>query len=107
MQNLVAALKSHPVIAAVRTPEAVTRACQSPVAAVFLLGGSIFTLPGMVSAISAAIGARKININNMLNKSRKNMAVTVLELDKLPDQRLLTELMALPGVIRVRCFHEE
>ena len=62
---------------------------------------------GMVSAISAAIGARKININNMLNKSRKNMAVTVLELDKLPDQRLLTELMALPGVIRVRCFHEE
>ena len=63
--------------------------------------------PGMVSAISAAIGARKININNMLNKSRKNMAVTVLELDKLPDQRLLTELMALPGVIRVRCFHEE
>lgn len=63
--------------------------------------------PGMVSAISAAIGARKININNMMNKSRKDVAVTVLELDKLPDQRLLTELMALPGVIRVRCFHEE
>lgn len=63
--------------------------------------------PGMVSAISAAIGARKININNMLNKSRKAMAVTVLELDKMPDQRLLTELLALPGVIRVRCFHED
>ncbi|MEG2605245.1 MAG: NAD(P)-dependent oxidoreductase, partial [Clostridia bacterium] len=62
--------------------------------------------PGMVSAISAAIGARKININNMLNKSRKDMAVTVLELDKLPDQRLLTELLALPGVLRVRSFHE-
>ncbi|MEG0126202.1 MAG: 3-phosphoglycerate dehydrogenase family protein [Clostridia bacterium] len=62
--------------------------------------------PGMVSAISAAIGARKININNMQNKSRKNMAVTVLELDKLPDARLMTELTALPGVIRVRCFHE-
>ncbi|MEG0270139.1 MAG: 3-phosphoglycerate dehydrogenase family protein [Clostridia bacterium] len=62
--------------------------------------------PGMVSAISAAIGARKININNMQNKSRKSMAVTVLELDKLPDARLMTELTALPGVIRVRCFHE-
>lgn len=60
--------------------------------------------PGMVSAISAAIGARKININNMINKSRKDVAVTVLELDKAPDPRLTTELMALPGVIRVRVF---
>ncbi|MDD3334377.1 MAG: 3-phosphoglycerate dehydrogenase family protein [Eubacteriales bacterium] len=60
--------------------------------------------PGMVSAISAAIGARKININNMINKSRKNIAVTVLELEKTPDARLLTELKALPGVIRVRVF---
>lgn len=60
--------------------------------------------PGMVSAIAAAIGARKININNMINKSRKEIAVTVLELDRLPDQRLLTELMALPGVLRIREF---
>lgn len=58
--------------------------------------------PGMVSAIAAAIGARKININNMINKSRKEIAVTVLEIDRLPDQRLQTELMALPGVIRIR-----
>ena len=63
--------------------------------------------PGMVSAISAAIGSRKININNMINKSRKDVAVTVVELDKLPDARLMTELQALPGVIRVRSFHEE
>ena len=60
--------------------------------------------PGMVSAISAAIGARKININNMVNKSRKDVAVTVLEVEKAPDSRLLTELMALPNVIRVRTF---
>ena len=60
--------------------------------------------PGMVSALSAAIGARKININNMINKSRKEIAVTVLEIDRLPDQRLQTELLALPGVIRVRIF---
>ena len=58
--------------------------------------------PGMVSAISAAIGARKININNMLNKSRRDMAVTVLELDREPDDMLLTQLKALPGVIRLR-----
>ncbi len=62
--------------------------------------------PGMVSAIAAGIGARKININNMQNKSKKDMAVTVLEIDRMPDQRLMTELMALPGVLRVRCFQD-
>ena len=40
----------------------------------------------------------------MINKSRKEIAVTVLEIDRLPDQRLQTELLALPGVIRVRIF---
>lgn len=63
--------------------------------------------PGMVSAISAAIGARKININNMLSKSRGNNAVTVLEISKTPDQKLLNELNALNGVLRVRVFNEE
>jgi len=60
--------------------------------------------PGMVSAIAAAIGARKININNMINKSRKEIAVTVLEIERLPDQLLSNELMALPGVVRIRTF---
>ena len=60
--------------------------------------------PGMVSAISAAIGARRININNMINKSRGDVAVTVLEIDGTPDQRLTNELNALPGVKRVRIF---
>ena len=40
----------------------------------------------------------------MINKSRKEIAVTVLELDQLPDQPLQTQLLALPGVVRVRTF---
>ena len=60
--------------------------------------------PGMVSAISAAIGARKININNMVNRSRGDAAVTVLEVGNPPDDMLLTQLKALPGVTRVRVF---
>jgi len=39
------ALVRHPVIAAVRDLDAAPRAAASPVAAVFLLGGSILTLP--------------------------------------------------------------
>ena len=47
--HLVAALSSHPVIAAARTMEAVTRAAQSPVVAVFILGGTISNLKDMVT----------------------------------------------------------
>ncbi|NLI23012.1 MAG: phosphoglycerate dehydrogenase [Clostridiales bacterium] len=61
-------------------------------------------VPSMVSAISAAIGGKHINIDNMQNKSRKEMAVTVLELDDHPDEALIREIRALPGVIRVRTF---
>ena len=61
-------------------------------------------VPSMVSAISSAFGAKHINIDNMQNKSRKNMAVTVLELDDLTDETIVDELRALPGVIRVRTF---
>ena len=61
-------------------------------------------VPNMVSSISAAISLRQININNMLNKSRKEVAVTVMELDSHPDEDILAEIRALPGVIRVRVF---
>lgn len=44
-------LTIRPVIAAVRGEEDVRLAAQSPVAAVFLLGGSILTLPGAVDIL--------------------------------------------------------
>ncbi len=62
--------------------------------------------PGLISALSSAVGARKININNMVSKSRGNNAVTVLEISQMPDQKLLNELNALNGVLRVRTFNE-
>ena len=61
-------------------------------------------VPNMVSSISAAISAKQINIDNMLNKSRKEVAVTVMELDTHPDEAVLAEIRALPGIIRVRAF---
>lgn len=61
-------------------------------------------VPAMVSAISAAVGSRGINIDSMQNKSRKELAVTVLELDDHPGEALIEEIRALPGVIRVRTF---
>ena len=59
-------------------------------------------VPGIVSNISTLISGRGINIQNMLNKSRGEMAVTVLELAQHPDDTLLAALGKLNNVVRVR-----
>ena len=48
MKRLTGELARHPVIAAVRTPEAAEIASKSSAAAIFILGGSIMTLPELV-----------------------------------------------------------
>ncbi|MDD3212868.1 MAG: phosphoglycerate dehydrogenase [Eubacteriales bacterium] len=63
-------------------------------------------VPSMVSAISSVFGDKHINIDHMQNKSRKEIAITVLGLDDHPDEKLIAEIRALPGVIRVRTFAE-
>ena len=62
-------------------------------------------VPSMVSAISSAIGERGINIDNMQNKSRKENAITVLELDDHPPESLVADIRALRVLIRERTFH--
>lgn len=62
-------------------------------------------VPNMVSTISAAISREGININNMLNKSRQEMAVTVMELSQIPTEELMGDLSRVPGVIKVRGWH--
>ena len=59
-------------------------------------------VPGIVSNISTLISGRGINIQNMLNKSRGDVAVTVLELAQQPDETLLAALGKLKDVVRVR-----
>ena len=59
-------------------------------------------VPGLVSNISSLISGRGINILNMLNKSRGDVAVTVLELDHQPDETLLSALDKLNNVVRAR-----
>ena len=48
MQELLKRFEKSPVIPSAHTPEAVLRAAKTPAAAIFLLGGSIQTLPEMI-----------------------------------------------------------
>ena len=63
-------------------------------------------LPGIVSNVSTIISGRGINIQYMLNKSRGEMAVTVVELSQQPDETLLAALCKLNNVVRVRLVHK-
>ena len=61
-------------------------------------------IPNMVSTITAAAAKEGLNIENMINRSRKEMAVTVMELAELPSQEALSSLEEVSGIIRVRVF---
>ena len=61
-------------------------------------------IPNMISNITAAAAKEGINIENLINKSRKDMAVTVMEMAELPSAHALGTLAELPGIIRIRTF---
>ena len=61
-------------------------------------------IPNTISAISAAVSQEGINIENLVNKSRKNMAVTVMETQTMPSAKALEAIAQISGVVRVRTF---
>jgi len=59
-------------------------------------------VPDMLGSISHALGRRKINIHNMLNKSKGDMAYTLVDADTPVTADALKELAGLNGVLAVR-----
>ncbi len=59
-------------------------------------------VPDMLGSISHALGRRKINIHNMLNKSRGEMAYTLVDADSPVPAEAIKDLAALNGVLSVR-----
>ena len=64
-------------------------------------------IPNMISNITAAAAKEGINIENMVNRSRKDMSVTVMEMAELPSRHALDTLQELKGIIRIRTFTRE
>ena len=61
-------------------------------------------VPNMVATITTCVSAEQINIDNLVNKSRKDVAVTVMELSDRPSKMALNVISSIAGVIRVRVF---
>jgi D-3-phosphoglycerate dehydrogenase / 2-oxoglutarate reductase len=59
-------------------------------------------VPNMVGQISTAMARAGLNIHTMLNKSKGEMAYTVVDVDSAVPQSLLAELSQIKGVLAVR-----
>jgi D-3-phosphoglycerate dehydrogenase len=64
-------------------------------------------VPNMLARISHAMGSRKINIHNMLNKSRGEMAYTLVDVDSPVPAAAIEELRGIEGVLAVRYLPAE
>ncbi|GAB1232921.1 phosphoglycerate dehydrogenase [Ferrigenium sp. UT5] len=61
-------------------------------------------VPNMLGQISSALAAAGINIHNMMNKSRGEMAYTLVDTDSPAPAQLIAQIAAIPGVLRVRAL---
>lgn len=59
-------------------------------------------IPNMVGQISTAMAKAEINIHNMVNKSRGDIAYTMLDLDSPPPDAAVAKIRAIEGVLNVR-----
>ena len=59
-------------------------------------------VPNMVGQISTAMANAGLNIHNMVNKSRGDMAYTVLDVDSAVPDSVLSAIKDIEGVLAVR-----
>ncbi|WP_296805821.1 phosphoglycerate dehydrogenase [Thiocapsa sp.] len=61
-------------------------------------------VPNMVGQISTDLAAAGLNILDMLNRSRGNVAVTLIDIDQRCPEDTAKQLRAIEGVLSVRCL---
>jgi D-3-phosphoglycerate dehydrogenase len=59
-------------------------------------------VPNMVGQISTAMADAGLNIHNMVNKSKGEMAYTLVDVDSEPPQAVIDKIAAIKGVLMVR-----
>ena len=61
-------------------------------------------VPKMLGNVLSILADENINVLDMLNKSRDEVAYNILDVDTKPSDALLTKIAAVEGVIKVRAL---
>ena len=56
----------------------------------------------MITKFTAEFGEKGINISDMTNKSRGEVAYTMLDVEEVPTSEIIEALEKIPGVFRAR-----
>lgn len=64
-------------------------------------------VPNMVGQISTAMAEAKLNIHNMMNKSRKDVAYTLVDVDSKVPKKVIDAIAKIEGVLSVRYLPRE
>jgi D-3-phosphoglycerate dehydrogenase len=61
-------------------------------------------VPNMLGQISTDLAQAGLNIIDMLNKSRGEVAVTLIDVDQAPSDEAIKRITEIDGVLSVRCL---
>ena len=61
-------------------------------------------IPNMLTQITSVFSAENINIENLANGSKGNVAYTIVETNVEASEKIIQKLTAIQGVFGVRCF---
>jgi D-3-phosphoglycerate dehydrogenase / 2-oxoglutarate reductase len=64
-------------------------------------------VPNMVGQISTAMAEAKLNIHNMMNKSKKDIAYTLVDVDSKVSKKVIEQIAKIEGVLAVRYLPQE
>jgi D-3-phosphoglycerate dehydrogenase len=81
-------------------------AVQMPRESAFRLAIANANVPNMLGQISTAMADVGLNIHNMVNKSRGEMAYTLLDLDSAVPDAAVAKIRAIEGVLNVRVLSQ-
>ena len=63
-------------------------------------------VPRILGSVLSILADRNINIVDMLNKSRDDVAYNLIDMDVVPSEGLVTDILAIEGVLNVRVVTE-
>ncbi len=63
-------------------------------------------VPRILGSVLSILADRNINVVDMLNKSRDDVAYNLIDIETVPDEELVQAIVSIEGVINVRIFDE-